>query len=244
MFKIILSDPNIFKNSFKAIASIVEEVRLEINPEKLTINAIDGSHITYIILKLEERLFDVYDVDKKYTFNISMKNLTKFLQKSKTDDVLELTYDDENLLLILENNIKKVYKINPVEVKQEVPEPPTYMEYPVKINVPINILKEAIQNIELVSDRIEFNADPEILNFIATGDCDNLNVEYIHNERIADNVKSLFVIKYLKEMLKAEKFSNNGIVCLGDDMPLSLIYRLPHDEGELTFILAPRIEED
>lgn len=104
-------------------------MRLEINPKRLTINAINNDHVTYIILKLEERLFDVY-------------------------------------------------------------------------------------------------------------------VEYIHDEKIADNVKSLFVIKYLKEMLKAEKFSNNGIVCLGDDMPLSLIYSLPHDEGELTFILAPRIEED
>ena len=45
-------------------------------------------------------------------------------------------------------------------------------------------------------------------------------------------------------MLKAEKFADKTYVQLGDDMPLTLVLELLNDEGELSFLLAPRIEEE
>ena len=45
-------------------------------------------------------------------------------------------------------------------------------------------------------------------------------------------------------MLKAEKFADNTYISLGNDMPLTLTLELLNDEGKLTFLLAPRIEEE
>ncbi len=45
-------------------------------------------------------------------------------------------------------------------------------------------------------------------------------------------------------MLKADKFSDIAVIKLGDDMPLDLKLKMVSDDGELSFLLAPRIETE
>ena len=45
-------------------------------------------------------------------------------------------------------------------------------------------------------------------------------------------------------MLKADKFSEEAEISLGNDMPLSLTLRMPTGEGKLSFLLAPKLEQD
>ena len=45
-------------------------------------------------------------------------------------------------------------------------------------------------------------------------------------------------------MLKADKFSQTAVLRLGNDMPLNLAMKMVSDEGELSFLLAPRIESE
>jgi proliferating cell nuclear antigen len=54
----------------------------------------------------------------------------------------------------------------------------------------------------------------------------------------------VFSLEKIKEMLKADKFSDIATISLGDDMPLNLKLRMVSDEGELSFLLAPRIEAE
>ena len=48
----------------------------------------------------------------------------------------------------------------------------------------------------------------------------------------------------IREMLKADKFTEVATVCIGDDMPLTLKLVMDSGEGELSFLLAPRLEAD
>ena len=45
-------------------------------------------------------------------------------------------------------------------------------------------------------------------------------------------------------MLKADKFSEIATICLGNDMPLTLSLKMVSEDGELSFLLAPRIEAE
>jgi len=45
-------------------------------------------------------------------------------------------------------------------------------------------------------------------------------------------------------MLKADKFSDIISLRLGNDMPLNLRLKMVSDDGELSFLLAPRIESE
>ena len=53
-----------------------------------------------------------------------------------------------------------------------------------------------------------------------------------------------FSLEKVKEMLKADKFSESAVIRLGNDMPLNLALQMASDEGELSFLLAPRIESE
>lgn len=243
MFKLILSDPSIFKTSFEAISSIVDEVQIEVDSDGLRLNAIDRSHITYVHLELKERLFDVFQCDEPIKLNVDTEELMKVLKRSKSDDVMELTVDGGSLVVTFEGAIKKTFKVKLIDLEYETPTPPS-IEYPVKISIPIKTLKESIQDIEIVADRVEFNIDQDFLKLKAVGEFSDAEVEYLHGEKVPEDAKAIFAIENIKEMLKAEKFADNTYISLGDDMPLTLTLELLNEEGELTFLLAPRIEEE
>ena len=71
-----------------------------------------------------------------------------------------------------------------------------------------------------------------------------LGQKYLHGENINEHVKSLFSLEKIREMLKADKFSEEAEIRLGSDMPLSLILNMVTGDGNLSFLLAPRLESD
>ncbi len=243
MFKLILSDPSIFKTSFDAISSIVDEVQIEVDSDGLRLNAIDRSHITYVHLELKESLFDIFQCDKPIKLNLDTEELMKVLKRSKSDDVMELTVDAGSLVVTFEGAVKKTFKVKLIDLEYDTPTPPE-IEYPITIGIPIGTLKETIQDIEIVADRVEFNIDDDNLTLKAVGEFSDAQVEYLHGEKVDESARAVFAIENIKEMLKAEKFADNTYISLGDDMPLTLTLELLNEEGKLTFLLAPRIEEE
>jgi len=243
VFKLVLSDPSIFKTSFDAISSIVDEVQIEVDSDGLRLNAIDRSHITYVHLEVKESLFDIYECDKPIKLNLDTEELMKVLKRSKNDDVMELTVDAGSLIITFEGAVKKTFKVKLIDLEYDAPTPPQ-IEYPVVISLPITTLKETIQDIEIVADRVAFKIDEDNLTLTAVGDFADAEVEYLHGEQVSESVRSIFAIENIKEMLKAEKFADRTFISLGNDMPLTLSLKLLNDEGELTFLLAPRIEEE
>jgi proliferating cell nuclear antigen len=78
----------------------------------------------------------------------------------------------------------------------------------------------------------------------AEGEFGDAKIEYLHGEKIDTKSKSIFSLEKIKEMLKADKFSDAIVLKLGNDMPLNLSLKMATDEGELSFLLAPRIESE
>ena len=60
-------------------------------------------------------------------------------------------------------------------------------------------------------------------------------IEYLHGEKINEKARAVYAISNIKEMLKAEKFSDNTYLSIGTDMPLTLYLELLNEEGLLSF---------
>jgi len=118
------------------------------------------------------------------------------------------------------------------------------LEYPTEFEIPFNLLKNSIQDIDIVSDKISLIVDQDKFTASAEGEFGEATIEYVHGEKIEDKAKSVFSLEKIKEMLKADKFSETAVLKLGNDMPLNLSLKMPADEGELSFLLAPRIESE
>jgi proliferating cell nuclear antigen len=243
MFKAVLSDSNILKTSFDAISSIVDEVQMQADTEGLKLDALDRSHITFVHLELKSGVFDMYSCDEPLKINVDTEELMKVLKRGKSDDMLELDVDESNLIINFEGEARRTFKIHLIDIEYEPPTPPQ-LEYPTEFEIPFTLLKNSIQDIDIVSDKISLIVDEDKFIASAEGEFGDATIEYLHGEKIEDNAKSVFSLEKIKEMLKADKFSEAVVLRLGNDMPLNLSLKMASDEGELSFLLAPRIESE
>ncbi|HEX7468217.1 MAG TPA: proliferating cell nuclear antigen (pcna) [Methanobacterium sp.] len=243
MFKAVLSDSNILKTSFDAISSIVDEVQMRADSEGLKLDALDRSHITFVHLELKSDVFDIFSCKEPLKINVDTEELMKVLKRAKSDDMVELSVDEGNLIITFEGEARRTFKIRLIDIEYEAPSPPQ-LEYPTEFEIPFSLLKNSIQDIDIVSDKISLIVDEDKFIASAEGEFGDAKIEYLHGEKIDNKAKSVFSLEKIKEMLKADKFSETAFLRLGNDMPLNLSLKMASDEGELSFLLAPRIESE
>ena len=243
MFKAELSNPNILKTSFDAISSIVDEVQIQTDSEGFRLDALDRSHITFVHLELKSSLFDEFVCDEPEKINIDTDEFMKVLKRSKSTDRVIMSLDEGNFIITFEGEAKRTFKIRFIDIEYESPTPPQ-LNSPTKFEIPFNLLKDSIQDMDLFSDKITLMVDSEKFRASAEGEFGDANIEYIHGEKIDTEAKSVFSLEKIREMLKADKFSEMAIINLGTDIPLYLTLRRVDGAGELSFLLAPRIESE
>ncbi|MDO5827009.1 MAG: proliferating cell nuclear antigen (pcna) [Methanobrevibacter sp.] len=243
MFKAELSNPNILKTSFDAISSIVDEVQIQTDSEGFRLDALDRSHITFVHLELKSSLFDEFVCDEPEKINIDTDEFMKVLKRSKSTDRVIMSLDEGNFIITFEGEAKRTFKIRLIDIEYESPTPPQ-LNSPTKFEIPFNLLKDSIQDMDLFSDKITLMVDSEKFRASAEGEFGDANIEYIHGEKIDTEAKSVFSLEKIREMLKADKFSEMAIINLGTDIPLYLTLRRVDGAGELSFLLAPRIESE
>ncbi|BAW32005.1 MAG TPA: proliferating cell nuclear antigen (pcna) [Methanothermobacter sp.] len=243
MFKAELDDPNILRTSFDAISSIVDEVQIQVDSEGMRLDALDRSHITFVHLELKKELFDEYECDEPEKINVDTEELMKVLRRAKAGDRLIITSDDANLILTFEGEATRQFKIRLIDIEYETHKPPE-IRYENELEVPFSLLKDAIADIDIFSDKITFKVDEEKFIVSSKGEFGDAMIEYYHGEKIKEPARSVYSLEKIREMLKADRFSETAIINLGNDMPLKLTLKMPNDEGELSFLLAPRLEAE
>ncbi len=241
MFKATLSDPNILKTSFDAISSIVDEALLLIDEGGIRLDAIDRAHITFVHLELKPELFEEFTCDKPLKIGADTEEFIKVLKRAKSEDILELSVDEGNLIITFEGEARRVFKIRLIDIKDETPTPPK-LDYPAEIEIPIDLLKTFIQDIAIFSDKVALSTEEDRFIASGVGEFGGANIEYPLEETYA-KTRSVFSLEKIREMLKADKFSDFATLSIGNDMPLVLSFKIG-EEGELSFLLAPRIESE
>ncbi|MEE3443708.1 MAG: proliferating cell nuclear antigen (pcna), partial [Methanobrevibacter sp.] len=191
MFKAELSNPNILKTSFDAISSIVDEVQIQTDSEGFRLDALDRSHITFVHLELKSSLFDEFVCDEPEKINIDTDEFMKVLKRSKSTDRVIMSLDEGNFIITFEGEAKRTFKIRLIDIEYESPTPPQ-LNSPTKFEIPFNLLKDSIQDMDLFSDKITLMVDSEKFRASAEGEFGDANIEYIHGEKIDTEAKSVF----------------------------------------------------
>ena len=243
MFKAELSDSNILKTSFDAISSIVDEVQIQTDSEGMRLDALDRSHITFVHLELKSSLFDEYVCDVPEKINIDTDEFMRVLKRAKSQDRVLMSVDDNNFIITFEGDATRTFKIRLIDIEYDNPVPPS-IEHPTNFKVRFSILKDSINDIDIFSDKIILEVDEDYFIASADGEFGDASIKYLHGENIQEHAKALFSLDKIREMLKADKFSEIATISLGNDMPLTLSLKMVSEDGELSFLLAPRIESE
>ena len=242
-FKIELINHKTLKNAFESIEKIVDEITLTADKEGIHLRSLDKSHITFIMMELNYKLFDEYQCDEPTKIQIDCTEFTKIIKKCKTSDILELTVDENNLIIIMKGDATRKFKLRQIDMEYDNPQPPM-IEHPCNITIQSDLLKDYINDMSIYSEVVQFSVDEDYLIISTEGQKGEAEIKYIHGENIKEYVKSSFAIDKLQDMLKSSKFAKNTILYIGEDMPLKLIMELETGDGDLGYLLAPRLSEE
>lgn len=241
-FKLELSDNAIFKTVFDSIASIIDEVTIVFDSEGMRLNALDRSHITFITLELAPEVFDSYICDTPEKVTVDCDRFNKILKKCKTNDIIQLTMDEGNFIIIFEGDATRRFKIRVIDTEYEAQVPPN-INHTVYIKVPSSMMQDALNDMLIFSDKLRLLIDENYLKIISEGEFGDVDIKYLHGENVLEVAQSIYSIEKLKDIFKASKFSKECEVGLGNDMPVVITFELPTRDGVLRYLLAPRLEE-
>ena len=243
MFKLQLTNYGIIKSAFESISKIIDDITITCDSEGMRINALDRSHITFILMDLNKTLFDEYTCDTPEKLPIDGVEFLKILKTGKTNDTLELTVDEGNLIVTFNGDATRTFKIRLIDLEYDNPQPPI-IQHPCKINIPSGLMKDYINDMQIFDEKITFLVDEDYLIIRGEGQLGDGEIKYLHGENIKESLKSMFSIPKLQEIFKANKFSKECILYIGEDMPIKIEFKLATGDGELSYLLAPRLEEN
>ena len=247
--RLTLAEPSYLKESISIISDLVNEARFKITPNAIELVAMDPANVAMVVFKLLSSCFAEYDVKKDIEIAINLSNLKQVLRRASPKDMLTIEMDADNRLKIqLESNTIRTFNLPIIDLEEKDQKVPD-LKFPVTIKTSSSILNEAVADVDVVGESVAFIAEPKKFILHAEGDLNQARIEIREDDdtKISVNsdekIKAKYSIEYLKKMINGSKLSDDVIIQFSKDYPLKLEYKTV-DKVMLSFILAPRVEND
>lgn len=246
--KLTLAEPKYLKDSISIISELVTEAKFKITPNAMELVAMDPANVAMVIFKLLSSCFTEYDVKKEIELSIDLGNFKQILRRAGANDMLSMEIEDNRLKLQLKGKTTRTFSLpllDNEEKEQKIPE----LNFPLSITTTTAIFNDAIEDVDIVAESVTFEVDKN--NFVINGESDlsNANIEIKADDDTTikldsdDKIRAKYSVEYLKKIISASKLCDKVVIHFNKDYPLKLDYVVV-DKLQLSFILAPRVEND
>jgi proliferating cell nuclear antigen len=249
MFRATLGDVGLLRDSLSSIAEIIDEGIFKISKGGMNLTAPDRAMVVVVNFDLSSKAFEKYELDKEQEIGLNISNLFSVLKRAGAKDEITLNLQDSKLEFVIKNSSKRRFVIPLIEISKEEVPPIEQLEFKAKTKIKPDVLQSGIEDAELVADSVLFEALPSKFSMIAEGDVSRTELELEkENEALIDlktdgEVRSRYPLDYLKKMIKAAKIADSVSIEFGKDYPMKLGLKAG-DKCSLSFILAPRVQEE
>jgi len=247
MFKAIVSAETL-KTALDSVSVLVDECKIHLNEDGISIRAVDPANVGMVDLSLDAAAFESYEADGGL-IGVNLTRLEDIAGMADSGQLIELELDEETrkLHIQIDGLEYTLALIDPDSIRQE-PDIPD-LDLPAEVVIEGKDIDRAVKAADMVSDHIALGVDATDDQFYvqAAGDTDDVHLELDENDLIdlqSGDAESLFSLDYLKDMNKA--IANDGEVTmeLGEEFPVKLHFEIAEGNGNVTFMLAPRIQSD
>jgi proliferating cell nuclear antigen len=251
VFKAVVQDAKIWKNLLTAISTLIEEADFNTSEDGLKLRSMDPSHVAMVDFEWSKEAFEEYVCDKPTNIRVNITTMLKLLRRSKSEESLEISYDEDSkkVDLTLRGKILKKFTMPTLEsVEEEVPTPK--LSFNARVKLMSETLKEIVEDSETVSDNISFKAKEDKLFVKASSELSNVGMELSKTDGalleldIKENSDATFNLNYFGEMVKAGSATSEvATIEFSTNMPIRLEFEMSQ-QGKLMYYLAPRIEAE
>lgn len=240
-----LDSPKIFSDIIGIISELVTEVKLKVNSEGMYLNAIDPANVAMTYFRIPKDLFSEFELtesDKTEELGVNLENLKAVLRRCKPGASLTLERESNLLKLGIQDRIKRDFSLALIDTESEEKNLPEW-EFNSVIKMNSDSFVEIIEDCSVVSDACTFIAEPG--KFIVEANNLNSTRSEFSSDEIeihSGNSMARFSLEYLSKFIKGAKIASKITLSFSDNHPM----RLDFITGNviLSFVLAPRIEQD
>jgi len=269
MFEAKLQKASLLKKLIDAIRELVTDAPFDCSESAMSLQAMDGSHVALVSMRLGSGIFDTYRCDRTINIGLSTKNMATALKCAGNDDTCLIRYDenaDDSVTLSFvddKHRRKQDITMKLMDIDTEhlgVPD----QKYSAIIEMSSNEFKKVMGDLSSFSDTVTitaskgqvvfesgagesgqnvvtFNSDEEVRDDMSDdGDKKNETAVTI---TVTENVKLGFSVKYFNHFAKASSLSNRVRLSMTNRVPIVVEFGI-EDDGFLKFYLAPKIDED
>jgi proliferating cell nuclear antigen PCNA len=249
MFKATLGKVSLLTDSIATIAELIEEGIFKIDKSGISLVAADRAMVVVVDFKISSSVFDKYEIDKDQAVGLNIPNLLSVLKRSSAGDKATLDLKDSKLEIILESASRRRFMIPILDLSQEEIPPIDQLEFGTSATLKPHILQSGIDDAEVVSDSVLFEASQNKFVMKAEGDISSAQLELdkgsesLLDMKVDGVVRARYPVDYLKKIVKATKIADSVLLEWGQDYPMKLAFKAA-DKVLLSFILAPRVSEE
>ncbi len=246
MFEVVVKS-DVLKEMVKVLNTLLNEVKLSVTPDCITVRAVDPSHVAMIDLELTRDAFVSYEASE-LELALDLPRFNDFLGIAGHGEDVILSYDEEmNVLFATIGAIKrKLALLNPEEIKaQKMPQ----LKLDSFVEVGTKSLKKGIRAAKEVGTYLTISLEEDTAEFSSKGDIDSvsftLDREMCEKLHVSGKVRSMFSLKYFEKLVSAVPDASETITTwVGNDIPVKAQFKIAEGKGTVLFLLAPRIMDN
>lgn len=237
-----LESPKLFSDLISIISELVTEVKIKVTKEGLFLTAVDPANVAMVHFKMPSDLFSEYNLDKPEVLGVNLDNLKAVLRRCKPGSSLIMEKHENMLKLSIHDRIKRDFNLALLDIDVEEKEMPQW-EFNSVIKLNSESLVEVLEDCSVVSDACTLIAEPSKFVVEAFG-LHSARAEFSPDEVEIHSANSTarFSLEYMNKFAKGSKISNRANLSFSNNHPMRLDF--PTGNVMLSFVLAPRIEQD
>jgi len=223
----------------------------------MSLQAMDGSHVALVSLNLSMEGFEHYRADTNMVLGVNVNLLAKVMKLADPSDSITLSADDNatHLKLVFQNPKTErttEFTMNLIQLDNEhlaIPE----TEYSSIVSINSSEFTKICKELYSLNETMTITTSPEFVQFSVESEVGSGSIKIGANEsgpkeeqttlEVTDSVQQQFAIRYLNMFNKASSLSTFTRLCLHEDQPLVVEYKIDQ-LGVLKYYLAPKINDE
>ncbi len=250
MFKAELEEVGLIQDSMKTVSDLISEGLFQLTEDGVKLIAADPAMVALVDFKIEKDVFEDYELDEESKVGLNLENFYSILRRANSDDTItfEVKEDESKFYIKMENSSTRKFSLPILNLSEDDIPSTDQLDFSVTAELETKVLENAIKDAMVVGDSVTVTADSSQIKIASEGDQSNVDFTISGDspgvmELSGEEAKSMFSLDYLNSMTGAKKLSSNVELKLGEDFPMRLNFTVP-EQARLSFVLAPRIEED
>ena len=223
----------------------------------MSLQAMDGSHVALVSLNLSMEGFEHYRADTNMVLGVNVNLLAKVMKLADPADSITLSADDNatHLKLVFENPKTErttEFTMNLIQLDNEhlaIPE----TEYSSVVSINSSEFTKICKELYSLNETMTIHTTPEFVQFSVESEVGSGSIKIGANDsgpkeeqttlEVSESVTQQFAIRYLNMFNKAAPLSTFTRLCLHEEQPLVVEYKID-SLGVLKYYLAPKINAE